>query len=116
MAVTADCITMDELNDCGSGSDTGMNMAEMVDDDNDAGSVSDSPELTRVGCKIRSKAECPIAARRCALSQSLEEPAAKKPRSTSSQAGQAPVRVGWGTFVTRKMYFPEYVPIMNKLD
>ena len=41
MAVTADGITMEELNDLGSGSDTGTKMAEMVDDD--AGSVSDSP-------------------------------------------------------------------------
>ena len=47
--------------------------------DDDAGSLSDSPELECVGCRTKSKSACPIEARKRLLADTAGEPAAKKP-------------------------------------
>ena len=62
--------------------------------DEDAGSISDSPDLTCVACKSSSKGGCPIAARKSALA---EEGGA----APSKMKGE--VRVGWGKYTARKM-------------
>ena len=62
--------------------------------DEDAGSISDSPDLSCVACKRSSKSACPVAARKSALAE---------------EGGAAPnkmkeeVRVGWGKYTARKM-------------
>ena len=101
-AGTATASTMDltELGGCLSGSEDDARTKVSAWDD-DAGSVSDSPELTCVGCRTTSKSECPVEVRKRGLSTASAEPAAKK-RSSASQAG-APVRAMWGKYTARKV-------------
>ena len=62
--------------------------------DDDAGSVSDSDDLTCVACKISSKNWCPVAARKCELAATA---------GPSQSNAQGEVRVGWGKYTTRKV-------------
>lgn len=91
-----------DLNDLAglSGSDEDRPSTKACDDD--AGSVSDSPELTCAACKITSKAECPVEARKRGLSKQGGEPSTKKRGRSSSQAGSQ-VRVLWGKHTARKV-------------
>ena len=60
--------------------------------DDDADSLSDSPELHCIACKIGSKADCPIEARKRASAGTADDGGAKKR-----------VRVGWGKYTARKV-------------
>jgi hypothetical protein len=64
----------------------------VVPRDDDEASVSDSPELTCIGCKVKSKADCPIAARKRASAGTADDEGAKKR-----------VRVGWGKYTARRV-------------
>ena len=61
-------------------------------EDDDAGSVSDSPSLGCVGCKISSKHPCPIEARKSELRNGEAAPGNKEDG----------VRVSWGNHTRRK--------------
>ena len=71
--------------------------------DDDAGSVSDSQELTCVGCKTSSKGDCPVEARKRAMDSTGSQPAAKKLRSASASQAGGQVRVMWGKYTARKV-------------
>ena len=61
-------------------------------EDDDAGSVSDSPSLTCAGCKVSSKHSCPIAARKSEQDQAGDAAPGKK---------EGGVRVSWGNHTRR---------------
>ena len=64
--------------------------------DDDADSLSDSPELTCVGCKASSKGDCPIQLRKRSMAVTADEVGEAKKNKFPK------IRVAWGKTTTRK--------------
>ena len=86
---------MDTSEIAGSGSEPDVPVAKPCDDDGD--SLSESPELTCIRCKITSKADCPIITRKRVWAATADEAG-----EASAKTKLPMVRVAWGKTTSRK--------------